>query len=122
MSVPLRRMAPRVTSWKRKISEAMVDLPVPVPPMMAVVWPRRQVKSSSLRVSSSASAKRKETLRKDSTSGASSSKGWGGPLTRSWISGVWSSTTCTRSQHSSARGIIIMTIWAIIKKNSTMVA
>ena len=45
-----------------------MDFPLPVPPMMAVASPRRQTKFRWLRVSSSASAKRKETSRKASTS------------------------------------------------------
>ena len=59
MSSPPNSTAPPVTSWKRSSSLAMVDFPLPVLPMMAVVSPRRRAKSSPRRVASSASAKRK---------------------------------------------------------------
>ncbi len=45
----------------------MVDLPLPVLPMMAVVWPRRRTKSRSWRVASSASAKRNQACWKAQT-------------------------------------------------------
>ncbi len=60
-SAPEKRTEPSVTSSRRSSILAMVDLPEPVEPMIAVVWPRRQEKSISGTVSSSASGKRKET-------------------------------------------------------------
>ena len=88
--------------------------------MTAVVSPRRQVKLRWLRASSSASWKRKDTSRKVSTSSVSASSG--SSSVRSAISGLWSSTSPTRSQHSRARGRMRITIWAIIRKNITRIA
>ena len=118
MSTPSRRMAPSVTSWNRRARAATVDLPLPVPPMMAVVSPRRQVKDRFRRVYSSASAKRKETSWKVSTS-RTPWMSWGASRTRSVISGSWSSTWRMRSQHSRDRGRMRITIWAIMRKKST---
>ena len=98
-----------------------MDLPEPVPPMTAVVSPRRQTKFRWPRVSSSASWKRKDTSRKASTSRQSASSP-GSSSTRSTISGLWSSTRRMRSQHSRARGRVRMTIWAIMMKKSTRMA
>ena len=39
-SLPHTVSSPSVTSWKRSMSLAMVDLPEPVCPMIAVVVPR----------------------------------------------------------------------------------
>ena len=114
MSTPFRSTLPSVTSLKRSIREATVDLPLPVPPIIAVVCPRLQAKLSFLKVYSSASAKRKATRSNLRTSPAF----WlsfTGSETLSAIVGEKSSTTRMRSQHSNALGRVRMTICAIIR-------
>jgi len=89
----------------------MVDLPLPVLPMMAVVWPRRRTKSRSWRVASSASAKRNQACWKAQTASPSV---WGRLPAPSVISGRWERTASIRSRQTLARGRSMRTIWAII--------
>ena len=98
---------------------AIVDLPEPVPPMIAVVWPVLQEKLTCRNVSSCASAKRNVTSRNASTSPSGSGPrpliSTAAPGSGSAICGLWSSTSRTRSQHSSALGKVMITICAIIR-------
>ena len=45
-STPSSMTLPQLASWNRSASIAIVDLPEPVPPMIAVIWPLRQTKST----------------------------------------------------------------------------
>ena len=121
ISTPFNNTAPFVTSLNRIIREATVDFPLPVPPIIAVVFPRLQVKLRFFKVYSSASAKRKNTFSKASTSRlfSLSSTRW---LLLSAIVGEKSITSPIRLQHSSARGRVKITICAIIKKNKDSMA
>ena len=113
----------------------MVDLPEPVLPMMAVVWPRRRTKSRLRRVSSSASSKRKLTWSKRATSLASAVAGCAGfspsarpvmaaavPTAGSLIAESMSRTSFARERHAQARGICRTQNWAIIMKNMMSMA
>ena len=54
MSTPSIRTEPAVGSAKRGMSATRVDLPLPVLPTMAVVWPGRAVNEMSRTTGSSA--------------------------------------------------------------------
>ena len=89
----------------------IVDLPLPVPPITAVVSPLQQVNDRCDSVSSSASAKRKETFSKDTMSVRSTVRTDSAP---SVISGFRFSTSDTRRMQVKALGNIRIVICAIM--------
>ena len=119
-STPPKDRLPDVTSLKRSSILAMVDLPEPVLPMMAVVWARRKEKSTSCRVSSSASEKRRPTWSKRATSSPTPSRR--AHSASSAISGARSRTSAERVRHAMARGTDRMAICAIIMQNMMSMA
>ena len=108
--------SPSVTSLKRRMSEATVDFPLPVPPMIAVVAPRLQVKFSPFRVYSSESAKRNVAFLKVTTfSDAAGNHTFFS--VRSCMVGEKSSTTRTPVMFSRSTALILSGSFCSLRKS-----